>query len=53
MNLGLGRVHDGDSLAELLGGLKGPITLEEMEAALKNTSPSTASGLDGVSLADI
>ncbi|KAL7647277.1 UNVERIFIED_CONTAM: hypothetical protein RMT77_002535 [Armadillidium vulgare] len=58
VNPGLRRVDDGQQLAEeqdpeLLRSLDAPITLVELEAALKNTSPSTARGLDGISLADL
>lgn len=58
VNPELGQVPDGQVLAdgqdhEALESFDGPITLAEMEAAFKNTSPSTARGLDGISLADL
>lgn len=58
INPGLGRVQDAQTMADdqdldQLSGIDGPITMEELEAAISNTSPSTARGMDGISLVDI
>lgn len=58
MNPHLQRVNDGEILSVgqnqvLMDSLDGPITLSELEAAIRATKVSTARGLDGMSLRDL
>ncbi|KAL7647275.1 UNVERIFIED_CONTAM: hypothetical protein RMT77_002533 [Armadillidium vulgare] len=58
VNPGLRRVQDAESMVdnqdiELFEGLDARITPNELEMAMKSTNPSTARGLDGISLADL
>lgn len=51
-------MNDGDILKEgqnqrMLDSLDGPITSEELVAAIKATKANTARGLDGISLRDL